>query len=76
MHNHPMKHAYLIIAHHEFDILSKLVQAIDDERNDIFIHFDKKIKNCPSLIAYWLLRTIHIPLQSANNVPIGYLLFF
>ena len=27
-----MKHAYLIIAHHEFEILKKLVQAIDDER--------------------------------------------
>lgn len=38
-----MKHAYLIIAHHEFEILKKLVQAIDDERNDIYIHFDKKM---------------------------------
>ena len=43
MYNCPMKHAYLIIAHHEFDILNKLIQAIDDERNDIFIHFDKKV---------------------------------
>ena len=30
MYNCPMKHAYLIIAHHEFDILNKLIQAIDD----------------------------------------------
>ena len=51
MYNCPMKHAYLIIAHHEFDILNKLIQAIDDERNDIFIHFDKKVRNCPSLTA-------------------------
>lgn len=25
-----MKHAYLIMAHHEFEVLGKLVQAIDD----------------------------------------------
>ena len=42
-----MKHAYLIIAHHEFEILKKLVQAIDDERNDIYIHIDKKVKILP-----------------------------
>ena len=32
-----MKHAYLIMAHHEFEVLGKLIQAIDDKRNDIFI---------------------------------------
>lgn len=42
MYNCPMKHAYLIIAHHEFDILNKLIQAIDDERNDIFIILTRK----------------------------------
>jgi hypothetical protein len=53
MYNCPMKHAYLIIAHHEFDILNMLIQAIDDERNDIFIHFDKKVRNCPSLTTHY-----------------------
>lgn len=43
-----MKHAYLIIAHNEFEILSRLLQAIDNERNDIYIHFDRKLKNCPA----------------------------
>ncbi len=38
-------HAYLILAHNEFDILEKLVKSIDDERNSIFIHIDKKVKN-------------------------------
>ena len=41
--------AYLIMAHHEFEVLGKLVQALDDERNDIYIHFDKKVKNYPLL---------------------------
>lgn len=37
------KHAYLIIAHNEFDLLQKLISVLDDERNDIFIHIDKKV---------------------------------
>lgn len=48
-----MKHAYLILAHHEYPILDRLIQAIDDARNTIFIHFDKKVKEFPRL------RTIH-----------------
>ena len=42
-----MKHAYLILAHNEFVILERLIQAIDDERNDIYIHFDGKLENYP-----------------------------
>ena len=37
------KHAYLIIAHSEPEVLKTLVSLIDDERNDIFIHIDKKV---------------------------------
>ncbi len=36
------KHAYLIVAHNNFDMLGKLLQALDDERNDIYLHIDKK----------------------------------
>jgi hypothetical protein len=36
------KHAYLIIAHQDFDILIKTLSLLDDERNDFFIHIDKK----------------------------------
>lgn len=39
------KHAYLIIAHNEFYILERLLKLIDDERNDIYIHIDKKVKD-------------------------------
>lgn len=38
-------HAYLIIAHHYFDMLEQLIHALDDPRNDIFIHIDAKVKN-------------------------------
>lgn len=36
------KHAYLIMAHNECALLNKLLKCIDDERNDIFLHIDKK----------------------------------
>ena len=38
-------HAYMIIAHNQFELLAKLIQALDDERNDIFLHIDAKVKN-------------------------------
>lgn len=44
-----MRHAYLIIAHHEFEILNMLIKALDDSRNDIYIHFDKKIDLLPQI---------------------------
>lgn len=37
------KHAYLIIAHDEWEMLKTLVECLDDNRNDIFIHVDKKV---------------------------------
>lgn len=36
------KHAYLILAHTDFYILETLLKLLDDERNDIYIHFDEK----------------------------------
>lgn len=38
------KHAYLIMAHNSIESLKHLLQVIDDERNDIFIHIDKKMQ--------------------------------
>lgn len=37
-----MKHAFLIIAHNELRILNILLTMLDDSRNDIFLHLDKK----------------------------------
>jgi hypothetical protein len=42
-----MKHAYLIIAHNEFEVLERLIHALDDVRNDIYIHFDGKLDIYP-----------------------------
>ena len=37
-----MKHAYLILAHNNFNQLKKLINLLDDIDNDIFIHIDEK----------------------------------
>ena len=37
-----MKHAYLIIAHNEPDVLKTLLLMLDDERNDIYLHVDTR----------------------------------
>lgn len=37
-----MKHAYLIMAHNEPEILQRLIHLLDCPENDIFVHIDKK----------------------------------
>ncbi len=39
------KHAYLIIAHHHFDMLKRLIAALDSEHADFYIHINKSVKN-------------------------------
>ena len=41
------KHAYLIIAHTQPELLKKLLKKLDDERNDIYLHIDSKAKDYP-----------------------------
>ena len=43
------RHAYLIMAHNEWELLNTLLSLIDDPRNDIFLHIDKKVKIMPDL---------------------------
>ena len=38
------KHAYLIMCHTNFHQLNILLELLDDERNDIYLHVDKKAK--------------------------------
>lgn len=41
------KHAYLVMCHNNFEILCKLLSELDDVRNDIYIHVDKKVPSYP-----------------------------
>ncbi len=43
------KHAYLILAHQDFKILQILVDSLDDIRNDIYIHIDRKVNCLPQI---------------------------
>lgn len=44
-----MRHAYLVLAHDNFDFLQTLISVLDDKRNDIFVHIDAKVKELPKL---------------------------
>lgn len=37
-----MNHAYLIMAHNEWDMMNKLIRALDYPGNDIYLHIDKR----------------------------------
>lgn len=36
------RHAYLIMAHNQWELLLELLKALDDSRNDIYLHIDRK----------------------------------
>ncbi len=40
--NEEKRHAYLIVAHNNLNQLNKLIELLDHQRNDLFIHLDKK----------------------------------
>lgn len=39
-----MKHAFIIIAHSQFEILEAQIQILDSFGNDFYLHIDKKVK--------------------------------
>ncbi len=51
------KHAYLIMAHNQFDLLKILISDIDDERNDIFLHIDSKSVCDRKTFSKWVKRS-------------------
>ena len=59
-----MRHAYLIIAHNEFELLQILVSALDASWADIYVHIDKKCKSLP------VLHTEHSRLDVFSEVDV------
>lgn len=43
-----MKHAFLISAHHQFEILGKMISLLDDDSCDFYIHIDRKTAGDPA----------------------------
>lgn len=66
-----MRHAYLIIAHKNFDQLIKLISLLDYQYNDIYIHIDRKSKgyNTEKLIS--TAKESNIYISSIYNVYWG-----
>lgn len=65
------KHAYLIIAHNNFDILEKLIKLLDNCKNDIYIHIDKKVNNFDFDFYKKLVRKSNIFFTSRISVNWG-----
>ena len=61
-----MKNAYLIMAHHRPDLLHELIEALDDPRNDIYIHIDIKAKDLNWNIVAEKAKVVRISAISVN----------
>lgn len=48
-----MKHAFLIIAHNEPEVLALLLELLDDARNDIYLHIDRRAVALRTRFAAW-----------------------
>ncbi len=75
-----MKHAYLIMAHNEFEVLQKLLSALDDSRNDIYLHIDRKVGVFPKFRIQFsklfiIKRRIDLRWSDVSQIKCEYLLF-
>ena len=75
-----MKHAYLILAHDDIPLLRILVNALDDCRNDIYIHWDAKSGTVPDLKTvssrlFFLEERVRVNWAGFSMVEAEYLLF-
>lgn len=61
------RHAYLIIAHNNWNQLQTLLSLLDDDRNDIYLHIDKKAASfSPDLVHTERSRLVFIPRLSVS----------
>ncbi|SDB68219.1 beta-1,6-N-acetylglucosaminyltransferase [Butyrivibrio sp. INlla16] len=65
------RHAYLIMAHHKINILEELLIDLDDPRNDIFLHIDKKAKDININRLYKFIKRANLILVPRKNVHWG-----
>ena len=63
------KHAYLIIAHAVDKTLNTLLELIDDPRNDVFLHMDKKNKSFNKDDLY---KFKHSPLYLTDRISVNW----
>lgn len=66
-----MKHAYCIIAHSDLYCLKKLISCLDNPRNDIFIHFDKKSDLFEAKIDAKYSKVVILPKEKSKDIRWG-----
>ncbi len=62
------KHAYLIMAYNNFYVLEKLLLLVDDFRNDIYVHIDKKTDNFDMTYFEKLIKRSNLYFIKRKNV--------
>lgn len=65
------RHAYMIMAHHRFDVLEELLKDLDDARNDIFLHIDIKAHDFPQGHFERLLHYAQLIITERMNIHWG-----
>ena len=67
-----MKHAYLIMIHEYTDVFVRLIKALDNINNDIYIHIDRKCKNINFKEIKSLVTESHIEVFSKYKIYWGH----
>ena len=75
-----MNHAFLIMAHDDWTVLKILVESLDDDRNVIYLHFDKKVGELPEIVTHKaklvILETrVDVRWGSESQIEAEYVLF-
>lgn len=65
------KHAYLIMGHNNFYNMEVLLRLLDDKRNDIYVHIDKKNKNFNPSMLNNIVNKAHLYIYSEIKVNWG-----
>ncbi len=65
------KHAYLIMAHTQPELLKMLLRCLDDERNDIYLHIDSKAVDYPIQEVMGVLKKSACTLTERTDVQWG-----
>lgn len=65
------KHAYLIMAHTQFELLECLLKSLDHERNDIYVHIDKKAGSIDFSMYQKLLKKANLKFTERIDVCWG-----
>ncbi len=76
------KHAYLIIAHHQFQLLEMLIKLLDHKNHDFYIHIDQSVKEfdfeyfkkLPKMSKLYFTKRLHVRWGGHSQIKVEQLL--